>query len=374
MTDNRAALDCQRGAGIHGTRRNYRVLQAGRGLAALAVVGFHANRLCGLPKYFGREPAALFRAGSSGVDFFFVLSGLVMVLAHRADLGQPRSVLSFVWKRCRRIYPPLWVVLCVILILRIALPGLAPGGSPHADALINAFAAGPVVPEIEPLLGVEWTLRCEMLFYALFAVMLWRWRPGLTVIAAWLALSLASAFVPMPFPWLFLFSPLYVLFGMGMVVAWRVLRAPNLPGHLVFDWLFMAVGAMLFAATWGAVVVSPAVRDSDLTPWCYGLGASSLMLGLIALERRGALVVPAALTALGDASYSIYLVHFVVISAATKLAMAINRQVPMWVGAWWLVIVATGTLAGFIFHGLVERPLLRRFASPPKLICNHGSG
>ncbi|WP_197412515.1 acyltransferase [Novosphingobium sp. Fuku2-ISO-50] len=348
--------NASRGQCMGEVRHNYRVLQAGRGLAALSVVAFHANMVCALPKYFGHEPAIFFRAGGSGVEFFFVLSGLVMVLAHRGDLGRDGAVRSFAWKRFRRIYPPLWAMLCIVLVILAAFPNLAAGVRPSAVETINAFAAGPVDPTIkEPLLSVEWTLRREMLFYVLFAVMLWRWRFGMAVIAGWLVLCVAAALVAMPYPASFVFDPVHLLFAMGMVVAWQVQRTSEIRG----DRIFVATGAGLFALAWTWSDIYPADHALPLALWCYGLGASALSLGLISLERRGALVVPPALTALGDASYSIYLVHLVVVSALTKVAVVIARHVPLPGVVWWLAIVAAGVIAGIAFHVAVEKPLLR---------------
>jgi len=80
-----------------GMSRSLRTLQAGRAFAALAVLFFHTNITLSFPKYLGREIAPAFSSGYSGVHFFFVLSGFVVILAHFTDIGRPgRSSLFFV--------------------------------------------------------------------------------------------------------------------------------------------------------------------------------------------------------------------------------------------------------------------------------------
>ena len=78
-----------------------RSLQACRAVAALLVVLFHASvGIFNLPKYFGCKPfGPVFDFGFVGVDFFFVLSGFIMVYVHAADFGQPRALGAYFWKR-----------------------------------------------------------------------------------------------------------------------------------------------------------------------------------------------------------------------------------------------------------------------------------
>lgn len=70
-------------------------LQIGRALSAIAVVLFHAELTLALDKYLGRSLYPIFRGGDSGVEYFFVLSGFVIVQAHAGDFGRDRVVLPF---------------------------------------------------------------------------------------------------------------------------------------------------------------------------------------------------------------------------------------------------------------------------------------
>ena len=65
-------------------------LQAGRALAALAVVAFHLSTAFSDPRYGSHSIGQAFtRHGNLGVDFFFVLSGFIILNAHARDIGRP---------------------------------------------------------------------------------------------------------------------------------------------------------------------------------------------------------------------------------------------------------------------------------------------
>ncbi|HTU62927.1 MAG TPA: acyltransferase family protein, partial [Polyangiales bacterium] len=86
-------------------------LQLGRAFAALCVLLYHTNATLALPKYLGHSVYPSLWPADAGVHYFFVLSGFVIWTAHHADLGRPQRTAAFFWKRLRRVYVPLWIVL-----------------------------------------------------------------------------------------------------------------------------------------------------------------------------------------------------------------------------------------------------------------------
>ena len=68
-------------------------LQAGRALAALAVVAFHLSIMMGEDRYGGVPVfGAATRYGYLGVDYFFVLSGFIIAHVHGRDIGRPERL------------------------------------------------------------------------------------------------------------------------------------------------------------------------------------------------------------------------------------------------------------------------------------------
>ncbi|MDQ1081528.1 acyltransferase [Pseudoroseomonas cervicalis] len=340
--------------------RRLPVLDAGRGIAALLVMLFHISDTA-FQNMFGQRPVgAAFAFGYAGLDFFFVLSGFIIMHGHAGDLGRPGRVLPYLRKRISRVYPAYWVVTLLYAGLAAAGPGLPPG----------QFAASLLLLPGQPLLlGVAWTLVHEMLFYLLFALAILAPRAGLALGLAWVALSLllprgigALADV--------LFELRHVEFLIGVLAAWAVRHAPpRRPLALA------AAGGGLFALTAGLDVLQAATGGSALPPQgfilAYGLASGALIAGLAAREAAAPLRLPRPLLMLGEASYSLYLTHLLAYSLLARLALALH--LPALLPGWALLaLLAAGiTAAGLLFHRLVERPLLRLARGTGPVIAPH---
>jgi peptidoglycan/LPS O-acetylase OafA/YrhL len=324
-------------------QRNFETLQCGRGLAALAVVCFHANLTLGLPKYFGKEPAHIFSSGFSGIYYFFALSGAVMALAHWDQIGKIQSPWDFYLKRFKRIYLPLWGALLFII------PALAT----HISAY-DVFLALSILPSPhENILAVEWTLRHEILFYLLFGLFLWRPVFGGILLALWFTASLRSIYVQRSFPIDFITSPLHILFLMGMAGAAAIRFEVRLSSTISI------AGSLIFLSTWIAQARGAHLSGTELS-LAYGAGATFLIVGLARLEVIRALKIPRPLKMLGDASYAIYLVHFPIVALCSKIAAsAIKYPNAPLLSLSFLATTSVAVASGLFFHILIERPIMR---------------
>jgi len=144
-------------------------LQVFRGLAALAVVVHHAA--LSTRDFVSAVPAAWMRAsylGALGVDFFFVLSGFIIMHAHMRDAGNALAVKPYLAKRLARIFPAYWPVGLAMLGLYAALPGLSASGGREFSYVSSVLL---LPADLPPALSVAWTLVHELMFYAVF--MLW---------------------------------------------------------------------------------------------------------------------------------------------------------------------------------------------------------
>lgn len=329
----------------------YHSLQAGRAIAALLVVLVHAGGTLGLPKYLGENPTgAFFEFGIVAVDFFFVLSGFIIMHAHRRDIGKPAEVMPYFWKRFARVFPPYWVVLALIVPVFFLVPTFGEGHERDPGVVVcSVFLLKH--PVEKTILVVAWTMIFEMLFYVVFGSLVLHRRLGAIVFAAWSVGVLAFSWFE-SYPWNFLFSPwfLRVLAGVGAAVFLEHARLPT-PR-------LAAVAGVLILMAIGIVHVrgplSAPVYDLGGT-----LGALLAVAGLAEAERGGRIRVPGLLVYLGDATYAIYLVHFPALSVLAKLTMLFNLHVLLPGILLFGVHTALAVGAGCAFHELAEKPLHR---------------
>ncbi|MGQ3050315.1 MAG: acyltransferase family protein [Roseateles sp.] len=304
-----------------------RSLQAGRAVAALMVLCFHLG--LAIKHYFGVD-LFLVPFGHAGVDFFFVLSGFIISLAHRGDIHQPRQFGRFIWKRFARVYPIYWIVFLVAYAGAYRIVDLSPGDLVWALLLIPANSA--------PVVSVAWSLQWEVVFYGLFGALILHPILGLAALAA----------VLLCWPYGTVYLALFLAGALSALVdQWR----PTLPGRTV---------ALLGAAIFISACVYDVAMGHKPTLW-LGLGSAVLVLGLVSAERAGHVFGRhPALQLLGDSSYCIYLVHYPVISAACKAAMWLGLRGQTWGWLLYPVMLSGAVLAGVALHRLIEKPLLGR--------------
>jgi len=215
---------------------------------------------------------------------------------------------------------------------------------------------------LRPILGVGWTLNLEMFFYALFTVsLLFSRRSGtvllvsflvLLVVAGGLMRSLDDTSDPLTVA-TFLTNPILLLFAAGVVLG----TAIDLSERWAFPVPFGA--AFSIGLTAGAIAVFVAWVDE--APWPFGwqivfwaLCVAIVFLALVAEEYRSWPI--AVVERLGDASYSIYLFHFLVIAAVGRVWLTASDRMAEW--PFIAVAFVAASVAGLLIHLWVERPLL----------------
>lgn len=324
------------------------VLQAGRAVAALAVVGFHSAIAT---RDFGQGlPDSVFqlsRYGTFGVDFFFVLSGFIILHAHSRDPRGGDAARSYAWKRIVRIYVPYLPVSLGLIGLYLTLPQLS--GSPREWSLLTSLTLIPTGSP--PALAAAWTLIHEMMFYSLF-LLSYAIRNFVWLVVGWVVLILASAawnvseFDTVPIAWSLL-APINLDFVFGMLAARAVLR-------LTPRGALLCLGAGLAALVAAFAVSSPDATGLDRLP--HGIALAAIVAGAVRLELAGMIRAPLYLVGLGNASYAIYLVHNPVASLVARLAARLGI-----LAAWplcLLICIAGGVVAGIVYHLAFERPAL----------------
>jgi exopolysaccharide production protein ExoZ len=343
----------------------FKSIQACRAAAALLVLLFHLGGTVALDRYFGAKAFdTVFAFGDAGVPFFFVLSGFVIMLAHRKDIGQPQRLLQYVRKRAVRIYPAYLIVATAVFLVAIAVPSMRDSMPHDAATLIRSALLLPQDIAVvggtgAPILVVARTLQYEVFFYALTALLILRPSVWMAAIAL-LAVNFVSVRVggPHGFPLDFLASESVPLFGFGMATAWALRSGLRTPRPL----LLAALGAIAFLGL-GAFedVTTLRVAHRDLY---YGLASCVLILGLVRAEAASARPwhFP-KLALLGDASYALYLIHFPLLSVVCKAVRATG--VTGYLGATIAVVacIALSLASAIAFHLWVEKPVMARLSA-----------
>jgi peptidoglycan/LPS O-acetylase OafA/YrhL len=329
----------------------FRTLQAGRGVAALMVLLYHLNGQ--VAALTGGLQTLWLKVGWAGVDYFFVLSGFIILHAHLQDVGRPGRLISYLRSRFVRLYPVYWIVLVGALALMAVMPAAGTAAQREPLAIASSFVL--VSMGTATVVGQAWTLYHEVVFYALFALVVLNRRAGVLALGVWMLACVVRAPSGAPL-WneidqllIMLTSPLNLLFGLGMIARLGLDRTQRgaLPA---------AAGAGLFALGLGLALSTGGDDQPALTHLILGVGAALAILGLCVLEREGRVRIPGFLFLLGGASYAIYLTHALVLSGVAK---GLGRLHPSaWLAAPAMLTVALGV--GIGFHLLIERPLLAR--------------
>jgi peptidoglycan/LPS O-acetylase OafA/YrhL len=332
-------------------------LQACRAAACLLVVLYHTDSIFNLPKYFGERPfGALFNCGPIALDLLFVLSGFIILHTHRDDLGKPERLGNYLHRRFHRLYPTYWAVLLCVLPVFFLIPSFGDGSQRDLGVVLRSLFLAPI-PSGNPIIVVSWSLSLEVLFYLAFGALVLHRGFGLALFAAW-------AFVLWKAPWneyplTFLQNPYFIPI-LGGMVACEIVHRWKIPEPLRWAWSGGAILLGVSTCDGIGVVIPFNARIALLSGGCM-----LLLMGLAAEENRARIPVPRFICSLGDASYSVYLVHYPALSVFCKIAksLSLDAKVPhqlLFVG-----LSASAIAVGMVFARVVELPL-RRWKRPKK--------
>ncbi|MGP4025489.1 acyltransferase family protein [Actinomadura sp. 3N407] len=384
-------------------------LDALRGLAALVVVFEHSLDVL-LPEV-RRTASPWFDFGRYGVFVFFLVSGYVVPFS----LERRGSVRQFWAGRFFRLYPAWLVAVALTLALSTAgasygLPA-ALGDRPWAAAIAHMTMLQDLMG-VPNVLNVFWTLSYEMVFYLLVTAMFVagvhrssaRVALGFGVGAAMLGVALPSGLLASRWPdGTVLVTVLFLAGGLTAMISGR--RGVRRAGVAVVATLALSllllnsrIGAIeslciiatMFAGTavrgvqdgrlrtWPAVAMIAVVpvftlaagmrtpttwalhaNPNPLGPdWSIAVGAAWLtFLGGLALRHRP---MPRVLVWSGLVSYSVYLLHPLVVQGVWYAAGRDPGELPALVRLGWGVVLVTAVLgSAALAHRYVERPAQR---------------
>jgi exopolysaccharide production protein ExoZ len=295
--------------------------------------------------------------GAFGVDMFFVISGFIISASARKP---GRTWVQFAEDRYIRI-APIYYVLSLPWILRVVpLPDVS------WAPLIPNFLFWPIVDGrfVEPFLSVGWTLCFEALFYAVMTAALALWprigRPVLAAAAVLLALVCLRPLVDTPIL-TFLGNPIILEFLFGIVISWICARTTpdRRIAFALATVVFLAICCELIYG-FGDISESQLIESGERSfarVLLWGLPAAGIVYVALVVEGSAVELGPVRrlLAFLGDASYSIYLVHLLVMVVCKALqAHGFLSGDLLIVGA-----IACSLVAGSLSYLFIERPLIR---------------
>jgi peptidoglycan/LPS O-acetylase OafA/YrhL len=311
--------------------------------------------------------------GGLGVTVFFFLSGFLITTLMRSEFERNGRVnLRRFWlRRILRIWPPFYLVLLFALLLSLAL---YPAGTLRAPAVTaqllhftNFWFIDRGYDGVAPGTGVYWSLAVEEHFYLLFpfifmAMCRQRLAPARQALLLWAMCAAVLAWRCVLVFWLHSVSDRTylatdtrfdsILFGCALAV-WN---------NPVFDrsqprtgpWKYLILPAAFAALLLCVVYRAPVFRET----FRYTIQGAALTFVFIAAVRypqwllfRFLNLKPVAF--IGVLSYSLYLIHQVLLAAIETLLPALPGIVRA------VLTLAAALALAWLMHRFVERPCAR---------------
>lgn len=324
-----------------------------RALAASEVVIWHSDLIA---KHFSpgriQESGYLFYGGI-GVELFFIVSGYIICMTY----PRYRSAGAYLASRVLRIYPLYFLFTCLVVLAFILNPEWHL--SNFELTAPSLLASVLILPQQGfPILGVGWTLEHEMIFYvSVFFLLLLPSARSENAKRAWAFILCAAGTTGLLLGtgasraiWDYhLISPYLVAFGFG----WLVRTLEDDPSIVRRG---IAAAAFLLLFLIGALGSGPAewaMAQRIAIAAIVFLFFFGLKFWLSADSRLGR-----AMTLIGDASFSVYLSHWFVLSILGKIFGRIGlppeADLPIRI-----VGLALCTVVGILCFQLLEQPLDR---------------
>jgi peptidoglycan/LPS O-acetylase OafA/YrhL len=343
-----------------------------RFFAAFAVFAHHFTGFGGQTG-MGRAPLIYpySQIGAYGVDFFFVLSGFLLTWIYKPGehLG------SYYWRRFGRIFPAALAALPLAMFADYYLSGVQIN---WFGLISSVFLLQTWFPHIQPELpgnGVTWTLSVELLFYALFPLVVgWILRMRSRYLVPFTAAALAAMYAvcwwsaanfSQPIAGWVMRTPIVYLpvFLIGMTTAvllrrgWRLRMHPVVPLILLFCYVVAYYqGRAHLPDVWvGQLDYSVRPIISVLSALIVTTFVERELLGRKGLLNRRLLVL------LGVWSYSFYLVH----QSVTRILEWLVGRLPD-ANVTLIALVAVGAVANVLSWAMfkwVEEPAERWWRS-----------
>lgn len=294
-------------------KQKLNLIQLLRGLASLLVVFYHVTT-SSKETYNFNFLGGFFMFGRAGVDIFFVLSGFIITYTNLHLIKEGASLISFLKKRFIRIFPIYWIFISFFLSLQIFLPSFY--HSFFKLSFENIASTYFLLPRHIMLNGVSWTLSFELFFYSLFSLAFLLRKKMILLIASFtfiaiiIILSVFNVKEVDSNNWINLFfSPMILEFFMGILAA---LIISNIPTKIAIPFIIFGTVSFIFSGIFEDYLISYKLKALDNVIY-FGIPSLFLIIGIVKLETIKNIHVPKFFVSLGEASYSLYLMHIPIV-------------------------------------------------------------
>jgi exopolysaccharide production protein ExoZ len=345
----------------HGFRRGRDIsrmviknIQALRAIAANGVLISHLFIVEQKYGHGGEVLSANGHLGAFGVDLFFVISGFIM-----ATIAQNASWQKFLFDRAMRILPPYWFYTTLVLIVSFYVPAYVNSSFEHPPSIWRSYL---LIPDsVGPLLAVGWTLMHEMYFYFCFALVIFLtgafrfrimsllliWTVAVICLNAVVQLTEISdpvvAVITHPLTLEFIFGA-----AAGIVIQRNctTFAASAFVSGIVLFMLVLSLSddalGLVDGRNWKRVIL-------------VGAPCALIAYGLVGIEIKDKQTAPYWLVALGNASYSTYLSHVLVLSAIGRMFALVPNHNVFFETAFLIICIAAANVVGLLSCSLIER-------------------
>jgi exopolysaccharide production protein ExoZ len=310
-----------------------------------------------------------------GVDLFFVISGFIIYYASERYEGVPRAKRSFIAHRIARVVPLYWLCTCLFLGLIVLKKSVGfaqydelPSQLEVLCSLLFFPFSSRALPDglAFPAYNLGWTLNYEMYFYVLFALCLAQSRSqsALRIFSILFSIAvLGLVFEPSLLPFSFWCQPIILEFGTGILIAVAFRQGVTLV--LPIRLAIIATGILLLLfLPFGQPGEFEGTTFNDLDRFfTLGIPAALVVAGAALgpdIENKTWFSLPIMI---GNASYSLYLVHpFVIFVLATLFRRSgLFRYLPLpcFVG----LTIVLAPIVALISYRFFERPSARMLSA-----------
>ena len=339
---------------------NLNMIQVLRGVASLLVVLFHISQNV---KLYLKTNFCFnaFDFGGAGVDIFFVLSGFIITYTSVKNLNTTGKLFFFLRRRFVRIYPAYWIVITGFLVLQFFFASFY--SSTYNFTFSNLLSTFFLLPGHAMVNGVSWTLSYELFFYLLFSLAFLIPSKKLALLLAVLygllivVLHCLGYSAEQQNSWLMLVThPMNTEFILGIIAALIIYKLPSRisVGLIIAGSLFFLVGAIL--SDYGYWLINNSFNRVVF----FGIPSFFIITGIATFELSRPVKVHNVLLKLGEASYSLYLLHLPFVAAAVKIISKLNIQNNSLLHVLLFLLIIMICYCSVLFFKFIEKPVINR--------------